>query len=275
MPKQMPVRTNRVRSRHGRGRSSAPDGGGPPAQLSRDGEWYWDGSSWSPAADHPDALKAAQAEAETEAVPTRTTKADGNVEHLPPLTGEGLPIWPPAADKGSGWDGRRLIIRQGRSAMLPFVVPLVPVVLLMIVLAAFNRQYIIYGAVMLVVLVALNLFMSGWWKALGRPVAVLGLDPEGIRATDGGSYDIGIPWGAVKGFRLTRYFGLSTKMEFDVDLQRWRPSVTSSRALMVLQRDLGNKLRTGRISFFPDGTDAAELSERIEQAVPASIRSAG
>lgn len=266
MPKQMPVRTNRVRSQAGRGRTTAPDGAGPPAQLSQDGEWYWDGSHWAVSADHPEA-----AELATKAA---APSAD-EPELLPPLTGADLPPWPPAPDAPSGWQGRRLILRQGRSAMLPFMVPLAPVILLMVVLAVYNRQYIVYGGVMLVVLVALNLFMSGWWKALGKPVSVLGLDPEGIRVSDGTAYDLGIPWAAVRGIRLTRYFGLATKVEIDVDLKRWRPAVQSSRSLMVVQRDLGNRLRTGRLSFFPEGKQAAELPERLQQVVPASIRSAG
>lgn len=277
MPKQMPARTNRVRPRGGRGRASAPDGAGPPAQLSQDGEWYWDGARWTLAADHPDALAAATraADADADARARPTPEAEAEPEPLPPLTGAGLPAWPPAEDVGSGWDGERLILRQGRSAMLPFMVPLFPVVLLMIVLAVYNRQYVLYGGVMLVVLVALNLFMSGWWKALGRPVSVLGLDPEGVRATDGAAYDLGIPWEAVRGFRLTRYFGLATKVEIDVDMKRWRPQIQSSKSLMVVQRDLGNRLRNGRLSFFPEGKEVAALPERVEQAVPASVRSAG
>jgi hypothetical protein len=223
---------------------------GPPPQYSKEGDWYWDGKAW---------VRRSELESEPEAP---------SEEDVPQVD---LPVWPPPADLPSGWDGPRLVLRQGYGALLPFVTSMLPIVLLVVVLSFISRQYVLYAVLMLVVLVPVNLALSGWWRAVRRPHGVLGLDPVGVRATDGAGYDLEIPWRAVRAVRIARYLGLTPRIEIDVDMQQWRPALASTRSLIVAQRDLGNRMRAGRLTFFPDVSDQARLEEWVRKATPEGL----
>ena len=219
---------------------------GPPPQYSKDGDWYWDGNAW---------VLSSELDSEPEAEQEEVLHVD-------------LPPWPPSAEAESGWDGPRLVLRQGYAALLPFFAAMLPILLLVVVLSVISRQYVLYAVLMLVVLVPVNLALSGWWKAIRRPTAVLGLDPVAVRATDGSGYDLEVPWRAVRAVRVARYLGLAPRIEIDVDMQEWRPALGSTRSLIVAQRDLGNRMRAGRLSFFPALSDQAQLEEWVRKATP-------
>jgi hypothetical protein len=240
---------------------------GPPPQHSRDREWYWDGTRWQLVTE----MAEKPPEDEEPDDDLEASENEGDVEEE--VYVGTLPDWPPAAEVASGWDGPRLVLRQGYTALIPFFATFVPVILLVVVLSVISRQYLLYAALLLVVLIPLNLALSGWLRALAHPPAILGLDPVAVRATDGRAYDLVIPWRAVRAVRVTRYLGLAPRVEVDVDMQAWRPNVSSNRGLIVLQRDFGNRMRAGRLGFFPAVADQAQLEEWLHRAMPERLLS--